>query len=119
MTIEDRINPIDNIAHDDKELTKMAKQLASIPSDEEVILDPTWKEGKNFETAAPSAFAILIQKDSAPGAVRVYSDPVTNVVTGLRGEFGIVLVVLKPGESCRLFGRPSVRWFCRSQNKTN
>ena len=118
MDEEDRAEDVDDIEDDDKELVKRVKDRASMSSNEKVSLDKKWKEGKNFEIAGPLVCAVLVKKDSAAGAVRVYSDPVTNVVTGPKQK-GVVHIVLKNNESCRLFGSPSVRWFRRVQNITN
>jgi len=113
MNNREREIQVNKIADDDTELVKMVKHLASIGQDEDVILDPKWKDGSNFQTPVSSACAILIQKKSAPGAVRVYSDPVTNVETGPNQDPEVVLVIVNSDEGCRLFGTPSVRWFCR------
>lgn len=113
MNEEGRVEDVDDIKDDDTELVKRVKYRASMSSNESVSLDKKWKEGQNFQSAGPSVCAILVKKDSAAGAVRVYSDPVTNVVTGPKQKSGVVLIVLKNDESCRLFGSPSVRWFSR------
>ena len=52
-------------------------------------------------------------KHGAAGAVRVFSNPVTNVVTGPTEEAGFVIVAIKSSEDCRLFGNPSMRYFRR------
>ena len=107
---------ISEIQNNDTELVKKVQNLISLPKTEKVTLDAKWSEGPNFHSPEPSACAVLIQKKSAPGAVRVYSDPVTNIVTGPNKQTRVVLIILKDDESCRLFGRPSVRWFSRVKN---
>lgn len=47
------------------------------------------------------------------GAVRVNSVPVMNVVTGPKQGTGFVIVVIPSGETYRLYGQPSVRYFRR------
>lgn len=116
MTKGDRVEDVDEIRDDDSELVKRVKDLASMPANANISLDAKWKEGTNFQSAEPSVCAVLIKKNSATGAVRVFSDPVTNVVTGPNQEPGVVLIVLKDGEECMLLGRPSVRWFSRPKN---
>jgi hypothetical protein len=72
------------------------------------VLDADWTTGKNFERVDPSVCAILI-RPGAGGAVRVYGDPIKNVVTS--DLTGTVMMVVETGELCRLFGNPSVRFF--------
>jgi len=117
MSREDRVLSVDEKS--DKELEETVRRLRSIPSNETVSLDSTWEEGQNFQEAQPSACAVLIQKQSGHGAVRVYSDPVTNVVTGPKQNPGVSLVILREGEGCRLLGNPSVRWVIRTKNESN
>jgi hypothetical protein len=72
------------------------------------VLDADWTTGKNFERVDSSVCAILI-RPGAGGAVRVYSDPIKNVVTS--DLAGTVMIPVKTGERCRVFGNPSVRFF--------
>ncbi len=60
-----------------------------------------------------SVCAILVKKHGAAGAVRVFSDPVTNVVTGPAQGTGFVIVVVKRGQECMFLKTPSVRYFRR------
>lgn len=78
-----------------------------------MVLDPKETIGTNFETVDSSICAVLIKKHGAAGAVRVFSNPVTNVVTGPIQGTGFVIVVIKSGEDCMLLGTPSVRYFRR------
>jgi hypothetical protein len=57
-------------------------------------------------------YAIFVKKQSAFGAVRVFGKEVTNVVTG-PSEIGYILVAVRSdeGETCRILGAPSVRYF--------
>jgi nucleoside-triphosphatase THEP1 len=66
--------------------------------------------GTAFKMVEPSVRAILVRKNSASGAVRVFGTSVRNVVTGPK-EVGFVIVVVKSGEECMLLGSPSVRYF--------
>ena len=79
---------------------------------QDVALDSE-KVGENFEAVGPSVCAILLRKDSAWGAVRVYSNPIKNIVSGPNQGTGFVIVVIEPGQTCRIFGTPSVRYFHR------
>jgi hypothetical protein len=55
--------------------------------------------------------AILLKKDSAWGAVRVDTSPVLNEVSGPTFGAGISMVIIKPGETCRIYQNPSIRLF--------
>ncbi len=57
--------------------------------------------------------AVLVKKHGAVGAVRVSSDPITNVVTGPAQGTRFVIVVIKPGQDCMFLKTPSVRYFRR------
>jgi hypothetical protein len=72
------------------------------------VLDANWTTGKSFERVDPSACAILARPGGG-GAVRVYSDPIKNIVT--RNLTGIIMIPMKAGEDCWLFGNPLVRFF--------
>ena len=60
-----------------------------------------------------SVCAVLVRIHGGGGAVRVNSIPVKNIVTGLNGGTGFVIVVIPFGETCRLYGNPSLRYFRR------
>ena len=68
--------------------------------------------GTNFEKVDISVRAILVRKDCAEGAVRVFGNDIWNVVTGPK-ENGFVILRLSEGEYCRLLGTPTVRYFRR------
>lgn len=48
-----------------------------------MVLDPKETVRTNFRTVDSLVYTILIKKYGAAGAVRVFSDPMTNVVVGL------------------------------------
>ncbi len=116
----------DAIADDDEKLKEKVKLLVRkysiIPGlrrthltqvGHDVTLDSE-KVGGNFEAVdSSSVCAILLRKDSAWGAVRVYSNPIKNIVSGPNQGTGFVIIVIGPGQTCRLFGTPSVRYFHR------
>lgn len=79
----------------------------------EVTIDTQETVGRDFGTVDQSVCAILIKRDGTPGAVRIFGDVVTNVVTGPTQGDGYVVVLRKTGQSCRLFGSPSMRFFRR------
>lgn len=106
---EGQITSVNDIAHDDQKLQKKATQL----SDEDVVLDPKETVGTDFGTVVSSVCAILVKKHGAVGAVRIFSNPITNVVTGPTQGTGFVIVVRKSDKNCRLFGNPSLRYFRR------
>jgi hypothetical protein len=105
---------VDHIAKDDAKLVSMVKQKACIPQEMTVSLGD-WKPGKNYEYAEPSVCAVLIQKRSSPGAVRVFSSSVINTVTKPSYVSKVILVIVnQPEDKCRLIGTPLVRWFTLS-----
>ena len=79
----------------------------------DVVIDPQETVGTNFEMVPSSVCAVLVKIDGGGGAVRVNSVPVQNVVTGPKQGTGFVIVVIPSGETCRLYGQPSVRYFRR------
>jgi len=106
MTEESGIMSVNAIANDDNELIKYGKKILGR---DDIVLDADWTTGKNFERLDPSVCAVLV-KPGAGGAVRVFSDPIIkNVVTN--DLDGFVMIPVKTGELCRLFGSPSVRFF--------
>jgi len=109
MDEESQITPVDEIAHNDEELVKKAEELTKM----KVKLDPTETIGKSFEIVDSSVCAILVKKNSAPGAVRVDAPGMPNVVTGPR-EKGFDIVVIGPGQTCMLYSTPTVRYFKRA-----
>jgi hypothetical protein len=63
-----------------------------------------------------SVCAILVKKNSANGAVRVDAPDMPNVVTG-PDQKGFVIVVIFPGQTCRIFLNPTLRYFiCASED---
>lgn len=79
----------------------------------DLIIDPKETIGTTFETVDPLVRAILVKKHGGGGAVRVFGDTIRNVVTGPNQAVGFIVVVVRSGETCRLFGNPSVRYFRR------
>jgi hypothetical protein len=77
----------------------------------DVFLDKRWTVGVDLECVDPSIPALLIKKDGPWGAVRVDTNPVLNEVTGPGQGPGISLLIIKPGETCRFFREPLVRYF--------
>ncbi|KAK3615364.1 hypothetical protein LTR56_026633 [Elasticomyces elasticus] len=87
-------------------LEDLAKNMAGTA----VIRDADETIGSNFEKVDESVAAILVRKNSADGAVRIFGREIRNVVTGPQ-EHGFVLVCVSEGEHCRIFGTPTVRYF--------
>lgn len=73
--------------------------------------------GKDLELVDSSICAILVKRQSAWGAVRVTGvgtpQEVPNVVTSPHNKPGYSLMIVKDGQSCRLFQTPTVRYFRR------
>ena len=78
----------------------------------DLVIDPK-TIGIDFKMVDLSVRAILIKKHSAGGAVRVFSNPIRNVVTGPDKGTGFIIVIIGPSETCRLFSSPSIRYFRR------
>jgi hypothetical protein len=86
----------------------------TIQTDEKtVLIDSEPTVGKRFEMVDSSVCAILVYKHSADGAVRLNAPGMPNVVTG-PDESGFDIVIIKPGQTCRFFGTPTVRYFRRA-----
>lgn len=79
----------------------------------EVVLDPSETVGKSLALVDSSVCAILVRKHSATGAVRVDAPGMPNVVTG-PDQKGFDIVVIRPGQTCRFFLTPTVRYFKRA-----
>lgn len=119
-----RIFHVDDIAHDDSKIQQKAQHLAGQPplfvSYRETTNHPqckcnvtldAWKKGSDFETPDEHVCAILIDKGASGGTVRIFNDPVSNVVTGQQKR--IVMAIVEPEVSCRIFGGPSVQYIRR------
>jgi len=110
MAEGNQIVPVDNIVEDDRKLEEKATQLFG--EDLEIESEIT---GRDFELVDPLICAILVKKQGAAGAVRVFaSNDIRNVVTG-PNEVGSVIVAVRTDKSeyCRILGTPSVRYFRR------
>ena len=55
-----------------------------------------------------SVGAILVRKDGGAGAIS--GGPYKNVLTGPAEGSGYVMVIIKAGENCVLYGQPSIRY---------
>ncbi|EME39770.1 hypothetical protein DOTSEDRAFT_82585 [Dothistroma septosporum NZE10] len=93
--------------------TRKLEQIATEFTGESLVIDGTEILGRNFDQVDASVRAILVKKNSAQGAVRIFGKEVWNVVTG-PSEQGVVIVRLGEGEYCRLLGTPTIRLFRRS-----
>lgn len=78
-----------------------------------VVLDKKFTVGKSLEMVDSSVCAVLVQKKSDDGAVRLDAVGMPNVVTG-PNQSGFDIVVIRPGQTCRLFLTPTVRYFRRA-----
>jgi len=106
---------VDDIANNEQELEKKVTELCGY----EVVLDANWTVGTDLEELDPSICAVLIMIHGLAGAVRVYSSPMQNVVTGPKRGRGYVISVIKSGQTCNLFGTPSVRYFRRRPSQSS
>lgn len=127
MSRENQITPVDNIANNVQELVKKAEELVrilpvlaasclidnAIQTGVKVVLDPEETVGTSLEMVDSSVCAILVRKKSARGAVRVDAPGMPNVVTG-PDQIGFDIVVIRPGQTCRIFLTPTVRYFRRA-----
>lgn len=107
MAEKSEVIPVDAVAQDDERLMKMVQDKVN----RNVTLDKDWTVGVNLESIDPSIPALLLRKDGAWGAVRVDTSPVLNEVSGPGMVPGISLILVKPGETCRFYQSPSVRYF--------
>ncbi|CAK4031390.1 Hypothetical predicted protein [Lecanosticta acicola] len=95
--------------------TTRLEEIAAELTGESLVIDGNEILGRNFDQVDASVRAILVKKNSAQGAVRVFGKEVWNVVTGPTEE-GVVIVRLGEGEYCRLLGTPTIRLFRRSSS---
>jgi hypothetical protein len=126
MAVGSGITSVDDIAHDNEELEKKATDLVLVPgwpkigvpaktsqAQDHLVIDKNETIGKPLELVDPSVRAILIKRHGGGGAVRVHGNAVRNVVTGPDKDIGFDIVIIGTGETCRLFGTPTVRYFRR------
>ena len=73
----------------------------------DLVIDPK-TIGIDFKIVDLLVRAILIKKHSASRAIRVFSNPIRNVVIGLDKGTSFVIVIIGPGKTCRLFSSPSI-----------
>ncbi|RAL09228.1 uncharacterized protein BO97DRAFT_407925 [Aspergillus homomorphus CBS 101889] len=107
MAEKSEVIPVNANAHDDETLRNMVREKVK----RDVTLDKEWVVGANLESIGPSIPALLLKRDAAWGAVRVDTSPVLNEVSGPGMGPGISLILVKPGETCRFYQSPSVRYF--------
>ncbi|KAL5335633.1 hypothetical protein BJX70DRAFT_374661 [Aspergillus crustosus] len=108
---------VTSIASDEEKLLEAAREGVNEWKEAKVfgniVLDKEWvvcnEGGKDLGTADPSIRALLVTQKGQWGAVRVDSDPISNVVTGNGNE--IYLVFIEPGQVCRFYQHPAVRYF--------
>lgn len=102
---------VDDIAGDDRLLEGKVKELTG----EKVLLAPNNVEVHDLDSVDwETACAVLLQIDGGAGAVYVHGNKLDIVMTGPGHGRGWWLIVLKPGQSCRFYGQPSVRYFHHS-----
>ena len=83
--------------------------LSAQQSSLDLAIDTEETIGKSFEVVDASVRAILVRRDSAGGAVRIFGREVKNIVTGPK-ESGYALVAVGADEECMFLGSPSVRY---------
>ncbi|GFF27201.1 hypothetical protein IFM61606_09908 [Aspergillus udagawae] len=115
---------VTTIANDEEKLLEAArngvnkwKELENSGSPVKVALDKDWiicnEGGKDLGTADLSIRALLVTQKGQWGAVRVDSDPITNVVTGNGNELYIVFI--EPGQMLdQSFARPKRQFNLRA-----
>jgi hypothetical protein len=59
----------------------------------------------------PSVQTILVKIHSRGGALRVFSNIIRNIVIGPKEPAGFIILIIRPGESCRLFNSPIIHYF--------
>jgi len=101
---------IDDIIENVEKLEAFAGKMVHM----DVTLDPDWIVGSDLELLDYSVPALLVKKQGPWGAVRVNSTPeVLNVTTGPDELKRTIMVVIKIGETCRLYQTPLIRCFRR------
>ncbi|KAI0571623.1 hypothetical protein L13192_10164 [Pyrenophora tritici-repentis] len=103
-----QIIPVDDIAHDDTQLEDKVKDLTG----EVLTIESGDIQGSDFQEMDSDVGAVLVKKKGDHGAFRVTGGETQNVVTG-PNESGVVIVVIKRGQTGMCLGRPSIRRFKR------
>ena len=98
----------DDIAHDDTQLEDKVKELTG----EALTIESEVIQGSDFQEMDSTVGAVLVKKKGESGAFRVTGGETQNVVTG-PNESGVVIVVIKRGQTGMCLGRPSIRRFKR------
>jgi len=103
-----RVRVVDDIADDNKRLEGLASKLCG----KTLVIDPEESSGTDLKMMDSTIGAILVKKNGGAGAVS--GGPYKNVVTGPGEQSGYVMVIIKPGENCVLYGQPSIRYLRHS-----
>ncbi|KFY36159.1 hypothetical protein V494_05261 [Pseudogymnoascus sp. VKM F-4513 (FW-928)] len=82
---------------------------------EDLELDPGEAAVQDLAQVPKSVAAVLIRVDGGNGALRVFSHPLINVLTGPDHGGGHIIVNVS-GEDTRIFGSPSLRYFRRRRS---
>jgi hypothetical protein len=114
----------DDIAHDDTQLEDKVKELVRrsicryvhllivLQTGEALTIESEVTQGSDFQEMDSTVGAVLVKKKGESGAFRVTGGETQNVVTG-PNESGVVIVVIKRGQTGMCLGRPSIRRFKR------
>ena len=66
----------------------------------------------DFEIVDLLVYIILIKKYSASRAVRVFNNPIKNMIIGLNKGTNFVIIIIGSVKECILLGNLLVRYFC-------
>lgn len=97
---------VDDIAKDDQALEEKAGEMCN----EDLELEPSEAVVKDLAQVPKSVVAVLIKVHGGNGALWVFSHPLIKVLTGPEQGSGYIIVNVS-GESTRIFGSPSLRYF--------
>jgi len=99
--------------HDKERLKEMAKKLIAEKDDVEIAADETTGENDFKYEKSPKVCAVVVDKNSGRGFAQITGGgkPTEIIHTG-RGESGFIKVDIMAGQSCMLYGQPTVLYIC-------
>jgi len=108
VAMANREERVTDIAKNDAALEVKAGQMC----DEDVKLDSDEAVVSDLGEVPEEVVAVLIKLHGGNGALRAFTQPLINVVTGPEKSRGYIIVNVS-GLDTRIFGSPSLRYFRR------
>jgi len=92
--------------------TKLEEKATNLTGQQVVIDDDETIGNGSFSWEEwPAVCAVLVYRDSGVGSVKVTgADENAEIVTTGPGKTGVILIIVKSGQTCMLHGSPTVRY---------